>query len=67
MATGNVNYYNITNGYNNIADVVNKNLKIMQWISPIDPRRRYQGARTDRSGSMGNRPPGNKRVSGVGE
>lgn len=56
MATGNVylNCYNITSSYNNVAGVVNKNLEIMQWSSPIDPRRRYQDVSTDRSGGVGN-------------
>ena len=55
MATGNVslNCCNMTNDHN-IAGVVNKNPEIKQWISPIDPRRRYQDVSTDRSGGVGN-------------
>jgi len=53
--TGNVNSYNVTNS--NIVNVNNviadENPDIMQWLSPLDPRRRHQDVRTDRLDGVG--------------
>ena len=49
--SGNVNSYNTLNVKNVIAD---ENLEILQWLSPLDPRRRHQDVRTDRLDGVGN-------------
>jgi len=50
--TGNVNCYNVTNSHNNTVHIDNviadENPDIIQWLSPLDPRRRHQDVRTDR-------------------
>jgi len=56
--TGNSNSYNVTNSHNNIINVNNtiadENPEIMQWLSPLDSRRRHQDVRTDRLDGVGN-------------
>ena len=57
IGNGNVNSGNVTNS-NNIVNVnkviADENPEIMQWLSPLDPRRRHQGVRTDRLDGVGN-------------
>jgi len=47
---------NVTNG-NNIVNVkkviADEDPEIMQWLSPLDPRRRHQDVRTDRLDCVG--------------
>ena len=53
----NVNCNNVTNS-NNIFNVnkimADENPEIMQWLSPLEPRRRHQDVRTDRLDGVGN-------------
>ena len=57
IGNGNVNSGNVTNS-NNIVNVnkviADENPEIMQWLSPLDPRRRHQDVRTDRLDGVGN-------------
>jgi len=52
----NVNCNNVTNS-NNIVNVnkfiADENLEIMEWLSPLDPRRRHQDVRTRRLDGVG--------------
>jgi len=54
----NVNCNNVTNSHNKIINVNNviadENPEMMQWLSPLDPRRRHQDVRTDRLDGVGN-------------
>ena len=56
--SGNSDSYNVTNSYNNITNVsntiVDENLGIMRWLSPLDSRRRHQDVRNDRFDDVGN-------------
>ena len=63
VGSGNVNRGNVTNSHNisNINGVVNvshvvadENPEIMQWLSPLDPRRRHQDVRIERLDGVGN-------------
>src|SRR5207237_7618718 len=63
IGSGNVNRNNITNSHNisNINGVINvnnviadENPEIMQWLSPLDPRRRHQDVRIERLDGVGN-------------
>jgi len=67
MGNSNVNCNNITTSNNIVKNVtknnntvnINKaiadeNPEIMQWLSPLDPRRRHQDVRTDRLDGVGN-------------
>ena len=53
----NVNCNNVTNS-NNIVHVnkviADENPEIMQWLSPLDPRRRHHDVRSDRLDGVGN-------------
>jgi len=55
--SGNVDCNNVKNSYNNIVNlnqiIADENPEIMQWLSPLDPRRRHQDVRTDRFDSVG--------------
>ena len=55
--SGNVNCGNVTNSHNNIVNlnqvIADKNPEIMQWLSPLDPRRSHQDVRTYRFDSVG--------------
>ena len=56
--TGNINSYNVTNSHNNTVNVKNviadENPEIMQWLSPLNPKRRHQDVRADRLDGVGN-------------
>ena len=58
IGNDNFNCNNITNSHNNTLNVKNviadENPKIMQWLSPLDPRGRHQDVRTDRLDGVGN-------------
>ena len=58
IGNGNVDCNNITNSLNNTFNVNNtiadENQEIMEWLSPLDPRRRHQDVRTDRLDGVGN-------------
>ncbi|RPA93496.1 hypothetical protein L873DRAFT_1815826 [Choiromyces venosus 120613-1] len=49
---GHKNSFNVTNSYN--TSYVDEEPKILQWLSPLEPRARHQDVRT-------------RRVEGVGE
>jgi len=55
--SGNVNCNNVSNSHNNIVNlnqvIADENPEIMQWLSPLDPRKRHQDVRTDRFDSVG--------------
>jgi len=66
IGNGNVNCGNVTNSNNIVNNVTNgnnivnvnkviadENPEIMQWLSPLDPRRRHQDVRTDRLDGVG--------------
>jgi len=57
IGNSNVNCGNVTNS-NNIVNVnkgiADENPEIMQWLSPLDPRRRHQDVRSDRLDGVGN-------------
>ena len=57
IGNSNVNSGNIMNS-NNIVNVnkviADENPEIMQWLSPLDPRRRHQDVRIDRLDGVGN-------------
>lgn len=48
--TGSFNY-NVTNNIH--AIIADENPEVMQWLSPLDPRRRHHGVRTDRQDGVG--------------
>ena len=54
----NANCNNVTNSHNNIINVNNviadENPEMMQWLSPLDPRRRHRDVRIDRLDGVGN-------------
>jgi len=56
IGNSNVNCGNVTNS-NNIVNVnkgiADENPEIMQWLSPLDPRRRHRDVRTDRLDGVG--------------
>ena len=55
--TSNNIFKNVTKNTNtvNINKVIaNENPEVMQWLSPLDPRRRHQDVRTDRLDGVGN-------------
>ena len=58
FGNGNSNCNNITNSLNNTFNVNNtiadESSDIMQWLSPLDPRRRHQDVRADRLDGVGN-------------
>ena len=58
FGNGNANCNNVTNSHNKIINVNNviadENPEMMQWLSPLDPRRRHQDVRTDRLDGVGN-------------
>jgi len=68
IGNSNFNCGNVTNSNNNIVNNVTNSNKIvklnkvitddhpeiMQWLSPLDPRRRHQDVRTDRLDGVGN-------------
>jgi len=58
VKTGNVSSYNVMNCHNNIVNankfVADKSLEMMQWVSPLDPRRKRQDLRIDRLDGVGN-------------
>ena len=58
IRSGSVNRSNIANSHNNIVNVkkiiADENPEIMQWLSPLDPRRRHQDVRADRVNGVGN-------------
>ena len=55
--SGNVNCGNVTNTHSNIVNlsqvIPDENLEIMQWLSPLDPRRRHQDVRINRFDTVG--------------
>jgi len=57
IGNSNVNCGNVTNS-NNIVNVnkgiADENPEIMQWLSPLDPKRRHQDVRSDRLDGVGN-------------
>jgi len=57
IGNDNVNYNNVTNSHNKNITVNNviadENPEIMQWLSPLDPRRKHQDVRTDRVDGVG--------------
>ena len=59
IGSGNVNSLNnVTNIHNKFITVnkviVDENPEVMQWLSPLDPRRRHQDVRIDRLDGVGN-------------
>ena len=58
VSSGNVNCSNIANSHHNSVNVnkiiADESPEIMQWLSPIDPRRRHQDVRADRVNGVGN-------------
>ena len=60
IITGNVNCNNVTNtgSHGNIVGVnevvADDNPEILRRLSPLDPRRKNQGVRTDKLGGVGN-------------
>ena len=57
ISTGNVNCASVSNSHNKIINVnkiiADENPEIMQWLSPLDPRRRHQDVRADRINGVG--------------
>ena len=57
FGNANVNNNNVTNCHNKIINVNNviadENTEMMQWLSPLDPKRRHQDVRTDRFDGVG--------------
>ena len=57
MGNSNVNCNNVTTSNKNIVNfnkvIADENPEIMQWLSPLDPRRRHQDVRTDRLDGVG--------------
>ena len=63
IGSGNVNRGNVTNSHNNINNINNtvnlnkvipdENREIMQWLSPLEPRRRHQDVRIERFDGVG--------------
>jgi len=57
FGNSNVNNNNVTNSHNKTINVNNviadENTEMMQWLSPLDPRRRHHDVRTDRLDGVG--------------
>jgi len=51
--TGNVNSFNVNNYYNGTI-ISDEYAEIMQWLSPLDSRRRHHDVRIDRLDGVGN-------------
>ena len=49
--TGNINSFNIVNFNTELGD---EGRQILQWLSPLEPRKRHQDVRTDRLDDVGN-------------
>ena len=58
IGNDNENSNNVTNNHNNTFNLNNiiadENPEIMKWLSPLDPRGRHHGVRTDRVDGVGN-------------
>jgi len=57
IGNSNVNCGNVTGGDNIVnvnKGIADENPEIMQWLSPLDPRRRHQDVRSDRLDGVGN-------------
>ena len=53
--TGHKNSFNVKNSYNTnyITTYVDENSKILEWLSPLEPRLRHQHVRTHRLDGLG--------------
>jgi len=57
IGDSNVNCGNVTNSNNTVnvnKIIADENPEIMRWLSPLDPRGRHQGVRTNRLDGVGN-------------
>ena len=52
---GHKNSFNVTNSYNNNYNTtcVDENARILEWLSPLEPRLRHQDVRTRRLDGLG--------------
>jgi len=53
MGDGNTHSGNITGSFNNNFYKSDEHAEIMRWISPLEPKDRHQGVRTERFDGIG--------------
>ena len=57
QVAGNINSFNSSTNYNTVniaAGPDAETQQILQWLSPLEPKQRHQGVRTDRLDGVGN-------------